>query len=178
MCLIYVSSVGGTGAPARHSWTRKRGSSSGAASPPRPPTGSGDARWGVNLSNTTETGAPHTHQRLLCRWVEKNRRWEGMSVRSRATAKSGAWGTFWSHVYIHVLQDKYGSFKNICTNLTLWRVEAHWQTCGTLTLFTLVINRAHTCRQTQHTPQSITRDIWPILSGLPPGTNYKLRKLN
>lgn len=59
VCLIYLSSVGGTGAPARHSWTRRRvvvggGFQRGRRSLSSP--SSGDSRWEVNSANTPGTG--------------------------------------------------------------------------------------------------------------------------
>lgn len=79
--------------------------------------GSGDSSWEVNLANTPETG----------RYTPINASFAGERRKKKETevgCQSAVCGGFWSHVYIHVLQDKYGSFKNICINLTLRRVKA------------------------------------------------------
>lgn len=65
----------------------------------------------VSLANTTSTTQPSMRPLQLST--------ESLETRGDASLLGWGFSFFWNHVYIHVLQDKHGSFKMIYRSLTL-----------------------------------------------------------
>lgn len=108
--------------------------------PPSSRPSSRDFRWEVNLSNTPGTGRRTPINASFAGERRKNRRHRRGDVSLQQSAEKSR-GAFQSHVYIHVVQDKYGSFKKkyMCTNLTQRRVK-HTDKCAHATSVT-----CHSC---------------------------------
>ena len=106
VCLIYLSSVGGTGAPARHSWTRRRvvggGVQRGRRSLSSP--SSGDSRWEVNSANTPGTGRHTPINACFAGERRKSRRREAMSA-PRGAACEAVFGVMFIFMYYKTNMD-------------------------------------------------------------------------